>query len=95
MQFLTILLGVEINRTRLQHKTLSVFAFSGLRRSTKQKDYLLSWNPRAWALPNLAFLVKVDLSFPEIILGLLHWSIESQIHHQRHQVSLQTSFRRR
>ena len=39
MQFLTILLGVEINRTRLQHKTLSVFAFSGLRRSTKQNDH--------------------------------------------------------
>ena len=58
----------------------------------KVRLYLLSWNPRAWALPNLAFLVEVDLSFPEVSLC---WSIESQIHHQRHKVGLQTSFRRR
>ena len=36
----------------------------------------------------LDILVEVDLSFPEVILDLLCWSIESQIHHQRHKVSL-------
>ena len=62
--------------------------------SQKKSDYLLSWNPRAWSLPFFAFLVKVDLSFPRIIKDLFRWLFESQIYHQRHQISLQTSFGR-